>query len=94
MSTCYEQPCFVLNMVLLTACTQALLRAIGEKLIPGLSFATKIALLQQTSADDRPSIADSSPADPQDDVFARSALQYILENDAIRNEVQAELDGE
>lgn len=81
-------------MVPLTACTQALLRAIGEKLIPGLSFATKIAFLQQTSADDRPLIADSSPAEAQDDVFARSALRNILENDAVRNEVQAELDSE
>jgi hypothetical protein len=53
-----------------------------------LSFATKIALLQQTSTED-----DDSTTAPAESL-SESALQYILDHDIVRNEIEAELNGE
>ncbi|KAH9987849.1 putative ABC transporter [Xylariaceae sp. FL0662B] len=70
-----------------------LLRAIANKVIPGLSLVTRIALLQQTAVDDDAGYQDASPADQisSEAIQRKSVLQYILENDAVRNEVLAEL---
>ena len=67
----------------------ALLKAIATKAIPGLSFATKIALLQQTAAEDTGGDSDEDPKE-----LKQSSLDYILDNDAARNEIQWQLDGE
>ena len=63
----------------------ALLRAIADKTIPGLRFSTKIAILQQTAADDDDSTV------PPGEVLQKTPLQYILDSDMVRNEIQAEL---
>ncbi|KAI1119702.1 putative ABC transporter [Nemania abortiva] len=62
-----------------------LMKAIATKAIPGLSLATRIALLQQTAANDEDGEAVHEGLD-------KSALDYILDNDAARNEIQSELD--
>jgi hypothetical protein len=63
----------------------ALLRAIAAKIIPGMPFSTKIAILQQTAADD-----DDSTVAPEE-ALQKTPLQYIIESDMSRNEIQAEL---
>ena len=68
----------------------ALLRAIATKAIPGLSFATNIALLQQTAAGD----ADDDDDDESPKELEQSPLDYIFDNDAARNEIKWQLDGE
>ena len=73
---------------------QALLRAIATKIIPGLPESIRIAILQQTASDDDD--ASNVPLDPcvgTDDPMKRNPLQYILESDTARNDIQAELNG-
>lgn len=50
-----------------------------------MPFSTKIAILQQTAADD-----DDSTVAPEE-ALQKTPLQYILESDMARNEIQAEL---
>ncbi|KAI9758165.1 MAG: hypothetical protein M4579_003139 [Chaenotheca gracillima] len=65
-----------------------LLRALATKIIPGIPYSTRIALLQQTAANDGTESA--LPADK--DAFKKSAIRFILESDTARNELQADLD--
>lgn len=66
-----------------------LLRALAGKMIPGLSLATKIVLLQQTATGDG-SDSDTSAAaiEPRE---RKPVLQYILEGDQERNKLLEEL---
>src|SRR5205814_3240801 len=89
---------FICNMQLptlpdATDCPSALLRAMAAKLIPGLSFATKIAILQQTVINEDQSTVSLPPGTVPNELLKKSVLQYIIENDSTRNEIQAELDG-
>lgn len=70
----------------------ALLRALADKIIPGSSLATKIALLQQTSTDKNPSREGKGSLPSLSETSELSALQYIVSNDSTRNKIQAELD--
>jgi hypothetical protein len=71
----------------------ALLRAIATKVIPGLSLATKIVLLQQTAAevDDHREAPSASHSTLDGGRKEKSALQYMLESDEARNQIQEEL---
>jgi hypothetical protein len=79
------------------ACDSAILRAIADKLIPGIAPATRISMLQQTTFQeqeqaltDLSSLAiDKSP----EKSFQQSALQYVIESDAYRNDYLREVAG-
>lgn len=57
----------------------ALLRAMAEKLIPGIPHATRIAILQQTNEDNGPHGDASVETD-------KSVLESVLGSDEARNE--------
>ncbi|KAK3358576.1 putative ABC transporter [Lasiosphaeria ovina] len=63
-----------------------LLRALAAKVIPGLSLATRIVLLQQTAAED--GSGTEAPTGPRG---AKTVMQYILEGDEARNQILEEL---
>ncbi|KAK3997790.1 putative ABC ATPase [Cladorrhinum sp. PSN332] len=63
-----------------------LLRALAAKVIPGLSLATRIVLLQQTATEDGSDT--SAAAEPR---ATKTVLQYILEGDEARNHILEEL---
>lgn len=63
----------------LTRYTTALLRAMAEKLIPGIPHATRIAILQQTDEDDGPGGNASLK-------LGMSVLESVLSSDEARNE--------
>ena len=74
----------------------ALLRAIATKIIPGLPESIRIAILQQTASnddDDAASSAQLAPHPDKSDRMEMTPLQYILESDTGRNDIQAELNG-
>ena len=58
----------------------------AAKVIPGLSLATRIVLLQQTATEDGSDT--SAVAEPR---TAKTVLQYILEGDEARNHILEEL---
>lgn len=58
--------------------TSALLRAMAEKLIPGIPHATRIAILQQTDEDNGPHGDASAKLD-------KSVLESVLGSDEARN---------
>ena len=75
---------------------KALLRAIATKIIPGLPESVRIAILQQTvSGDDgnASKVSLTSRADTSD-LMIMNPLQYILESDTARNDIQTQLNGE
>ena len=70
----------------------ALLRAIAEKLIPGIPLSTRISLLQQTSQDVEDEPAKAEDMNPH--LSKKPVLQYIVESDAARNKVLHDVNGE
>jgi hypothetical protein len=85
------------NVIVDNACDSAILRAIADKLIPGIAPATRISMLQQTTfqeqeqaLSDFSSLAiDKSPEKSSQ----QSALQYVIESDAYRNNYLLEVAG-
>lgn len=72
-----------------TYLNQALLQAIASKIIPGIRYSIRIALLQQTATND----GAASVLTAGNESLKKTALQFIRDNDTARNELQAELDG-
>lgn len=72
-----------------THLNQALLQAIASKIIPGIRYSIRIALLQQTTNND----GAATVLTTENESLKKTALQFIRENDTARNELQAELDG-
>lgn len=74
-----------------TNCRLALLKAIAEKLIPGIPEETRVVLLQQTDA------GDLNAAEPRDSPASTSAdssvLEEVIERATARQAVQREIDG-
>lgn len=74
-----------------------LLRAMASKLIPGLSYATKISILQQTASDDESKTQGGDAGSPvvMKDGLGPSAdntaLEYVLNGDTTRNEMERKL---
>lgn len=73
----------------------ALLKAIAEKLIPGIPEETRISLLQQTGVSDtntdvRPEDASGGTGEP---VQSRSVLEHVIEQATARSDVEQEIRG-
>lgn len=77
-------------------CRVAILKAIADKLIPGIAPATRISMLQQTTSRDQeealPDISDLRVDEPPKK-SEQSAFQYVIESDAHRNEHLREVAG-
>ena len=65
----------------------ALLKAIAQKLIPGIPIQSRIAILQQTDAD-KEARKDITPSQNQ-----LSVLEEVIDKATSRNEIQQEIDG-
>jgi hypothetical protein len=66
----------------------ALLKAVAQKLIPGIPIPTRISLLQQTASDG------SGPEDDKSAMSQLSVLEEVIDRATSRNEIQREIDGE
>ena len=64
-----------------------ILRALAEKLIPGIPLPTRIAILQQTAE------GDNQDSRLQQITADRSVLEQVVHGDPYRNEVEHELNG-
>ena len=73
-----------------------LLRAIAEKLIPGIPEQTRVAILQQTNAQDANTDVLAAEAVPGTDGASggRSVLEEVIEKATARFEVEQEIRGE
>ena len=83
-------------MVVDNAYDLAILRAIAEKLIPGIAPATRISMLQQTTFQEQQALPDLSSlaVDKSPEKSSQqSALQYVIESDAYRNNYLREVAG-
>jgi hypothetical protein len=67
----------------------ALLKAIAEKLIPGIPENTRIAILQQTRVDDQ----DGSPEPKEKSGTASTVLQEVVERATAKLAVEKEING-
>lgn len=73
-----------------------ILRAISEKLIPGLPYTTKVAMLQQTSTIHRGPVRDDETLsiDLDDELSSgKSVLRQVFESDLARKETLREIAG-
>ena len=79
------------------ACGSAILRAIADKLIPGIAPATRISMLQQTTFQEQeqalPDLSSLAIDKSPEKLFQQSALQYVIESDASRNDYLREVAG-
>lgn len=71
----------------------ALLRAMADKLVPGIPHSTRIAILQQTDADSREGKGSFDAGNQkQDETEKKSVLDYVMSSDHHRNYVIARMD--
>lgn len=70
---------------------EALLRAMADKLVPGIPHPTRIAILQQTETEDEERIA--QPECEDRDRRDLPVLEYVMSSDRFRNEVVRKMDG-
>jgi len=69
----------------------AILKAVAEKLIPGIPIPTRIAILQQTSVDEQ---TKPESCEAVSTTASRlSVLEEVIEKATSRNELQCEIDG-
>lgn len=79
-----------LSCLCLTLTLLAILKAVAEKLIPGIPIQTRIAILQQTFAEAPQSTASES----EDQSLGQlSVLETVVDRATSRNVVQKEIDG-
>jgi hypothetical protein len=87
----------LLKMWLLTMLDLAILRAIADKLIPGIAPATRISMLQQTTFQEQeqalPDLSSLAIDKSSQKSSQQSALQYVIESDAYRNNYLREVAG-
>ncbi|KAK2759437.1 hypothetical protein FQN54_002915 [Arachnomyces sp. PD_36] len=57
-----------------------ILRAVADKLIPGISYSTRISILQQTDADEDGTSQGNSPKE-------QTVLQHVMESNEVRNQL-------
>ena len=72
--------------------SSALLRALSEKLIPGVPLNTRISILQQTASDQAPS--EGRAGDSTLKLSDKPVLQQVIESDTYRNEILGEINSE
>lgn len=63
----------------------ALLRAMADKLVPGIPHSTRIAILQQTETASEEDVKDFAAEEAENK--HKTVLQYVLSSDHSRNEV-------
>ncbi|OJI97160.1 hypothetical protein ASPVEDRAFT_159327 [Aspergillus versicolor CBS 583.65] len=69
-----------------------LLRAVADKLVPGITHSTRIAILQQTDADSREGQGSFDVGNQQqDEAENKSVLEYVMGSDHHRNYVTARM---
>jgi hypothetical protein len=74
----------------------AILKAVAEKLIPGIPIQTRISILQQTASDGSDAVTDAASALQGLDVSSGnqlSVLEEVVDRATSRNEIQREIDG-
>lgn len=74
--------------------TTVILRAIAEKLIPGLPYTTKVSILQQTSVKHPNSAQDGHDLDtPLDDHLSsgKTIFHQVLDSEMVRKETLREI---
>lgn len=64
----------------------ALLRAMADKMVPGIPHSTRIAILQQTDAESHNGLSMNVEGQISSEV-EKSVLEYVLSSDSHRNEV-------
>lgn len=62
----------------------------AEKLIPGIPLQTRIAILQQTSVEQKPGQGESAPVVTGGQL---SVLETVIDRATSRSEIQQEIDG-
>lgn len=73
---------------------KALLRAIAEKLIPGIPEETRISILQQTNATDADADAESAMREPPSAAAGgggRTVLEEVIEKATAKDELEREI---
>lgn len=68
----------------------AILKAVAEKLIPGIPIKTRISILQQTSSTEQSHDGGSVSSDVPRKL---SVLETVVDRATSRNEIQNEIDG-
>jgi len=74
----------------------AILKAVAEKLIPGIPIQTRISILQQTASDGSDPAADAANAFKGLDISSSnqlSVLEEVIDRATSRNEIQTEIEG-
>jgi hypothetical protein len=73
----------------------AILKALADKLVPGIAPATRISILQQTTFQEQQLLPDISDlrVDEPSQKSEQSALQYVIESDSSRNDYLREVAG-
>ena len=75
----------------------AILKALAHKLIPGIAPATRISILQQTTFQEQqqalPDFSSLAIDKGPEKSLQQSALQYVIESDAYRNDYLREVAG-
>jgi hypothetical protein len=70
----------------------AILKAVAQKLIPGIPIPTRISILQQTDAD-KAAAGEGSVSSSSVSTAKLSVLEQVIDNATSRNEIQREIDG-
>jgi hypothetical protein len=69
------------------------LKAVAQKLIPGIPIQTRISILQQTDADEAPDAAKGIEKLSITPGSGMSVLEQVIDRATSRNEIQSEIDG-
>ena len=76
----------------------AILRAVAEKLIPGIPIPTRISILQQTATDEAQHTSTGGGSSQSQSTPTAgsqlSVLAEVIDRATSRNEIQREIDGE
>jgi hypothetical protein len=70
------------------------LKAVAEKLIPGIPIPTRISILQQTATDEQSSLESTQVDSATSSSSQLSVLEEVIDRATSRNEIQREIDGE
>lgn len=73
--------------------SEALLKAIAEKLIPGIPVQTRISILQQTDADSKDAGDEGGSESEENGGSNLSVLAEVIDRATSRSEIQHEVDG-
>ena len=89
-------PGLLLSLTFESSSTLALLRAIAEKLIPGIPEETRVSILQQTNAGDANTDDDPSRATPTQSrtgLQGPTVLEEVIDKATAKSELDREING-